>query len=562
VFRYFLFIFLTVCFAYSQDSSQLSDSIFKYKHTNPSLALEYGIEYSNQILNKKPDSELQQVLGAIGEILSVMGLNATALDYLKRSIKLYEALPEKERKFPEIDQPPGVLLIIGNIYFSNGDYDKADDFFTQTISLYEKTSDQEAKFFGINTAMSNRALIKQVKKDYNGAEKIFRDVYQRRKEFGKAEDILYSMNNIVVISLLKNEIVSAENTLSLAENFYIKEIKSANNNPLLKRNMGYVVSSFGAIMQYKKQFKKAIFYLNESKTYLKDFPMDIVAIGSRLAECHLGLNNLEEAENIAIKNLEFKNLNEKEKQYNYKVLEKIYKAKNLNSKLLQVKDSLILMTTGLPSLKTIKSLNNLETEIQLATSARELNESKIKYNTYLYILIICSVILFFSLMTIRINYNLQKEKGTRLQLEKNMISVELDQKNRELMSKSNFIIQRNEYLKKIRTKLELSEESPLQDLKSASHELNSVINSEKSYKEFDKLFANIYPDFYTKLNKIATLSTTDLRLASYIKMNHTNSEISIISGVSTRTIESQRYRISKKLNLEKDQSLNSFINNI
>ena len=220
------------------------------------------------------------------------------------------------------------------------------------------------------------------------------------------------------------------------------------------------------------------------------------------------------------------------------------------------------MTTGLPSLKTIKSLNNLETEIQLATSARELNESKIKYNTYLYILIICSVILFFSLMTIRINYNLQKEKGTRLQLEKNMISVELDQKNRELMSKSNFIIQRNEYLKKIRTKLELSEESPLQDLKSSSHELNSVINSEKSYKESDKLFANIYPTFYTKLNKIAKLSLTDLRLASYIKMNHSNSEISIISGVSTRTIESQRYRISKKLNLEKDQSLNSFINNI
>ena len=303
------------------------------------------------------------------------------------------------------------------------------------------------------------------------------------------------MNNILVISLLKNEIASAENTLRSAENFYKKEIKSAKNNPILKRNMGYVVSSFGAIMQYKKQFKKAIFYLNESKTYLKDFPIDLAAIGSRLAESHLALNNLEEAENIAIKNLEFKNLNEKEKQYNYKVLEKIYKAKNLNSKLLQVKDSMILMTSGSSLLKTMKSLNNLETEIQLASSARELNESKIKYNTYLYILIICSVILFFSLMTIRINYNLQKEKGTRLQLEKNMISVELDQKNRELMSKSNFIIQRNEYLKKIRTKLELSEESPLQDLKSASHELNSVINSEKSYKEFDKLFANIYPDF-------------------------------------------------------------------
>jgi DNA-binding CsgD family transcriptional regulator len=323
--------------------------------------------------------------------------------------------------------------------------------------------------------------------------------------------------------------------------------------------MGYVFSSFGAIMQYKQQFKKAILYLNESKTYLKDFPIDLAAIGSRLAESHLALNNLEEAENIAIKNLELKNLNEKEKQYNYKVLEKIYKIKGMNSKLLQVKDSLILMTSGLSSFKTMKSLNNLETEIQLASSARQLNESKIKYNTYLYILIICSVILFFSLVTIRINYNLQKEVGNRLEAEKKLIINELDQKNRELVSKSNFILQRNEYLKKIKTKLESSKEPDNSDLQSASYELNSVINSDKSYKDFDKMFVNVYPDFYTKLNQIAELSITDLRLASYIKMNHTNSEIAIISGVSSRTVESQRYRLSKKLYLKKDQSLNSFL---
>ena len=89
--------------------------------------------------------------------------------------------------------------------------------------------------------------------------------------------------------------------------------------------------------------------------------------------------------------------------------------------------------------------------------------------------------------------------------------------------------------------------------------LNSVINSEKSYKEFDKMFVNVYPDFYIQLNKISNLSSTDLRLASYIKMNHSNSEIAIISGVSTRTIESQRYRLSKKLELDKDQTLNSFL---
>ena len=73
------------------------------------------------------------------------------------------------------------------------------------------------------------------------------------------------------------------------------------------------------------------------------------------------------------------------------------------------------------------------------------------------------------------------------------------------------------------------------------------------------MFVNVYPDFYRKLNEIAKLSSTDLRLASLIKMNHTNNEIAIISGVSLRTIESQRYRLTKKMKLEQNQSLNSFL---
>lgn len=131
-------------------------------------------------------------------------------------------------------------------------------------------------------------------------------------------------------------------------------------------------------------------------------------------------------------------------------------------------------------------------------------------------------------------------------------------KNRELVSKANFILQRNEYLKKIKTKLE-SSDSSIDSLQSASYELNSVINSEKIYKDFDNMFVNVYPEFYKKLGEINSFTPTDLRLASFLKMNHTNNEIAIITGVSMRTIESQRYRLSKKLNLEKDQSLNSFL---
>ena len=559
MFRYIIFLFFSTSLVFAQNSKQLRDSIIKYKDTNPSLAIEFGLEFNNLTQNQGPSSEIQNTFALMGEILLNMGLNASALDYLKQSVKIYGAIPKEERNFPNINQPPWVILNIGSIYFSNGNYDKAEEKFKQAISLFENISYKDQNAFGINTATSNLALISQAKKDYKKAEKLFREVYERRKEYGKAEDILYSMASLLSISALNNDDLSAQNILDNAENFYNNQIQSGNNQPFLKRNMGYMYLNLGAIKQHKKQFEKAIFYLNKSEPYIEDFPFELSAIGSRLAECYLGLNKYDKAENIANKNLKLKNLNEQEKIYNYRVLENVYKAKGLNSKLLKIKDSLILISSGSSTSKILKSLNNFETEIQLASSARELNESKIKYNTYLYILIICSVVLFFSLATIRVNYNYQKEKGNRLEAEKELISSKLDQKNRELVSKSNFILQRNEYLKKIKTKLESSKQSDNKDLQSASHELNSVINSDKTYKDFDKMFVNVYPEFYTKLNKIVELSSTDLRLASYIKMNHTNSEIAIISGVSSRTIESQRYRLSKKLNLDKDQSLNSFL---
>ena len=55
-------------------------------------------------------------------------------------------------------------------------------------------------------------------------------------------------------------------------------------------------------------------------------------LGSRLSECCLGINDLKIAEDIALKSLKFKNLSDKEKGYNYRLLEKVTsKIKTLKS---------------------------------------------------------------------------------------------------------------------------------------------------------------------------------------------------------------------------------------
>ena len=559
---YSIFLFLLIInFSYSQRDLSLRDSIIKYEFSNPNLAVEFGLEYIDEVQNKTPDSLVVGTYAKIGSVLSNMGLFGSALSYYNRALEIYNTLPEKLKSSPEVQQPPWIILNIGSIYFKNGDLEKAEEKYKQALDIFKSLKNKEDSQNGINTTESNLGLIDEQKGEFIEAEKKYLKIYERRLQNEKPEDIVYSLSQLIAINFLKGDKKSAENKLDELDQYYEKNKDLYNSKSLFTRNYGYGYVVYGAYNQSIKKYKKAIKYFDISKDILKDFPTELISLGSRFAECYLGAGDLDKAEDVAKRNLKIKNISEAEKRYNYNVLEKVYLKKGLNSELLKVKDSLILITSGGSNSKILKTLNDLDTQIKISNSVRELNESKIRYNTYLYILIICTILLFFSLITIRINFNYQKEKGDRLELEKFAIKNELEKKNRELMSKSNFILQRNDYLKKLQKKFEDSKVEE-KSIKRLSKELNMVISSEKTYQDFDNMFIEVYPEFYKSLNQINKLSKTDLRLASYIKMNHSNDEIAQISGVSVRTIESQRYRLSKKLKLDKGGDLNSFIHNI
>jgi tetratricopeptide (TPR) repeat protein len=552
----------------AQENERLRDSIFKYQFLNPNLAIEYGMEYVELRSGDDPDQEMVRTYSKIGEILLYMELYSSSLEYFNTALRILNSIKKEgdDNSLYSKNDPPWIVLNIGNIYFKNKNYEKALEKFKEARKLFEIEENPMDRLNGFNTSNSNIGLVYGALGQYDMQEKIYYKVYDKlfsNPEVGEnyKSNLIYRMSLLLSVKLLKGDSIAAKNKLNEIIQFFEAEKNNESDlsTSLLIRNYGYTHSIMGAYYQSKKQYQKAIESLTMATELFKSFPVEVNVTGSRLSECYLAINEIDIAKEIALRNLSFKNISDREKRYNYRVLEKIYKKTKNNQELLKVKDSLILISSGTNSSKVLKTLNDLETQILLSKSARELNESKIRYNTYLYILIIGSVILFFSLVTIRINYNYQKEKGSRLELEKEKVTEELNQKNRELVSKANFIIQRNDYLKNLQKKISSSVKEEDYSTNMVSNELNRVINSEKSYEEFDNMFVNVYPDFYQKLNQISKLSQTDLRLASYIKMNHNNNEIANISGISLRTVESQRYRLTKKLNLDKDQDLNSFL---
>ena len=557
-------IFLLYFFSslvYSQDGKSIRDTILKYQFTNPSKAIDFGVEFTNKMYDAEPTQLIQQTYGLIGEILQNVGLDDLALEYFNQSIKQYQALPDSEKKFPTINYPPWIILNIGNIYLQNRDLDKAYQKYSQAIDLFEKIKDNDIKFIGLNTSYSNIGLIEDLKGNLDKTDSIYFQVYQKRMTRPKHEDILYSLSQLLSVEIRKNELSVAQSRLKEIDTYYVglsSDLRDKKGS-LIRRNYGYSYLVFGAYYQSIKEYDKAIDYLTKSKEIMYDFPDELTSLGSRFAECYLGLNDLKMAEQVAKQNLQIKNLNKKEKKYNYKVLENVYKKKKLDAEIIKIKDSLILLSSSSFPSALANKLGKLEINLNLAESKRLINENKLKSNRQLFAVIIMLTILLLGFLTLKANYNLQLEKTQRLELLNQYFKNEVEKKNRELTSKVNFISQRNEYLKSLKRKISSNSKSENLTLFNINKQLDLVLNSENAYSEFDKMFVNVYPEFYIELNKRFKLSKTDLRLAAYIKMNHSNDEIARISGVSKRTVETQRYRISKKLNLSPEQDLNSFI---
>ena len=69
-------------------------------------------------------------------------------------------------------------------------------------------------------------------------------------------------------------------------------------------------------------------------------------------------------------------------------------------------------------------------------------------------------------------------------------------------------------------------------------------------------FNAAYPGYLEYLTRAYhDLTTSDLKLCTFLRMNLNTKEIAEIMGLSVRSVESRRYRLRKKLRLSKDEDL-------
>lgn len=145
------------------------------------------------------------------------------------------------------------------------------------------------------------------------------------------------------------------------------------------------------------------------------------------------------------------------------------------------------------------------------------------------------------------------------------LQIQILAKDKELVTNSLQVVKKNKVLNGILQKVK---EIDIKDLdeptKFQVNKLNKSIikevNNDKSWKDLEKHIKNVHFDFLKRLKeKFPTISPRELDLSTYLLMNMSTKEIAEIMNISIGGVELARYRLRKKLGLDKKENLIGFL---
>ncbi len=153
-----------------------------------------------------------------------------------------------------------------------------------------------------------------------------------------------------------------------------------------------------------------------------------------------------------------------------------------------------------------------------------------------------------------------KLKNEKLRAEVDKKRADMELKNKEVVSIAMQITHKNEILNEIKRKLsnvaEKVNEHAQGEIRNLIRTIDSDVKLDNDWDRFQKHFEDVHSDFFKILrSKHPGLTPKDLRMCAYLRMNLSTKEIAMISNISVRGAEISRYRLRKKLGLDKDDNL-------
>lgn len=142
-----------------------------------------------------------------------------------------------------------------------------------------------------------------------------------------------------------------------------------------------------------------------------------------------------------------------------------------------------------------------------------------------------------------------------------------EEKDRELAAQALQMVQQTELIDSVKKKLTDVERKldgeVRAELRSTVRNLDTSLLNQASWENFSAYFERVHPDFFGRVQTLyPRLTTEDLRYCAYMKANMTNREIADLLHINIESVRVHKYRLKKKMELEKDVDLAAYVRSV
>ena len=563
-------------FSRFDENVELKEKIYQLKYSDPNLAISICLNSLEDYIPLGPSLFTLYLYSTLGELYLKKDLPVLSLSYLEDAMYEYELIKKEGIEFSNSQptQQPWLTINIGNIFFNQGQYEKALERYELSMSYFSQLDSLLPKIRGLSTTYNNIALIHIELQNYNLALENITKAYNLRKKYNfNPIDIAHSFKSFSELYFIWN--MQEKGNLYLAKtdsiNKLIQEQKSSTKFKdyddltfkLLDNYLGNCYEYKGEYLSNQKRYNQALEAYNKASSYYGDFAFQKVSLINKKANIYYMLAEYENC----LKAVEECILLSKEQNLQKQIeiaLELKIKALNklgLSSKIELLVEDILKNKDYRYSIQISQLLSGLESKNDILLKKREIEEEKAKNSRIVFISIIIILILAFATA-----YFISR----KVYLDKQMIIVnqnekiaksELEHKKRELAAISTNIVQENEQVSNILKDLKyysslLKSEKDRNSFSPLIKSINRILSEKRKEDLYSDQFNAAYPGYLEYLTRTyPDLTTADLKLCTFLRMNLNTKEIAEIMGLSVRSVESRRYRLRKKLNLSKEEDL-------
>lgn len=395
---------------------------------------------------------------------------------------------------------------MGSVYKYIDDYEKAIYYYNKNLTIITNLNKKNL----LPSTLNNIAIVYERMGNYA----IAKSYYERSIELGKFydEDVEIFINNLGNIHLIQKNYKQAKEC-------FLKSIAISKSNSN-KRGLGISFSDLGTYYYEVDSLGKAREYYNKALNIIEN---------SGIAESK--------------KNLYYKIHNVYRKEHDFQNAYLYYK------KYKKISDEIL-------NSEIVKKVANLEWEQRYVNEKNELELKQAKSRQLVLIgvglvVLILLLILFYAYKQ-KVKLKNEKLAKENSELQTKQVEAELHLKNKELTNYAIQQVRNSEITDQVIKELEETKENLKGDnrriIQSTITNLKTK-NKADSWKEFEIRFLEVHQDFYNNLSREFDLTTNELKLCAFLRLNMSSKEISAITNQTSHSINIARGRLRKKLKI-------------